>query len=247
MCTRAVPMSSAENGERSLQRIQCTSLTWHRYSFPLGSSTKGCVCVAGFVLPASCIRELLTQKIVGSAAPACPPFPLLPFFNNRTLWHIYHATRSFEARCTVRNFPGRHGQRGCRYQRRCRCSCTCIKLGSSTWLSNIRFTISKMGGERKGRRRKSCIAANTTTTAAAAAAAAVCDDDDFSSSYLNDGQQCASIDVNQASDPYLRRIKVGCTTNYPFPPFSPSCSSAVLSSITCSGFSLLSLPRHLPH
>lgn len=241
-----VPMSSAENGERSLPRIQCTSLTWHRYSFPLGSSIEGCVCVAGFVLPASCIRELLTQKIVGSAAPACPPFPLLPFFNNRTLWHIYHATRSFEARCTVRNFPGRHGQRGCRYQRRCRCSCTCIKLGSSTWLSNIRFTISKMGGERKGRRRKSCIAANTTTTAAAAAAA-VCDDDDFSSSYLNDEQQGASIDVNEASDPYVRRIKVGCTTNYPFPPFSPSSSSAVLSSVTCSGFSLLSRPRRLPH
>lgn len=241
-----VPMSSAENGERSLPRIQCTSLTWHRYSFPLGSSIEGCVCVAVFVLPASCIRELLTQKIVGSAAPPCPPFPLLPFFNNRTLWHIYHATRSFEARCTVRNFPGRHGQRGCRYQRRCRCSCTCIKLGSSTCLSNIRFTISKMGGDRKERRRKSCIAANTTTTAAAAAAA-VCDDDDFSSSYLNDEQQGASIDVNQASDPYVRRIKVGCTTNYPFPPFSPSSSSAVLSSITCSGFSLLSLPRRLPH
>lgn len=201
-----------------------------------------------FCLPAA-FANCLLKKSSGLLLPPCPPFPLLPFFNNRTLWHIYHATRSFEARCTVRNFPGRHGQRGCRYQRRCRCSCTCIKLGSSTWLSNIRFTISKMGGERKERRRKSCIAANTTTTAAAAAAAAaaVCDDDDFSSSYLNDEQQGASIDVNQASDPYVRRIKVGCTTNYPFPPFSPSSSSAVLSSVTCSGFSLFSLPRRLPH
>lgn len=198
-----------------------------------------------FCLPAA-FANCSLKKSSGLLLPPCPPFPLLPFFNNRTLWHIYHATRSFEARCTVRNFPGRHGQRGCRYQRRCRCSCTCIKLGSSTWLSNIRFTISKMGGERKERRRKSCIAANTTTTAAAAAAA-VCDDDDFSSSYLNDEQQGASIDVNQASDPYVRRIKVGCTANYPFPPFSPSSSSAFLSSVTCSGFSLLSPPRRLPH